>query len=93
MKATIQNIIKNNNDFQFPQIDVEVLYEDVRFPEGERRFIFTLPPEKYSEMTEGELSDMVKEQGKAFDKVLTDNETMVTKEQSLQTLVGTQITI
>lgn len=100
MKAKIVSVTKNSNDFQNPQIDVVVHYVDKDFPAdhqfpegGKRQFVWTLPPEKYETMTQSEFEDMVKAQGKEFNKILKQGKEAKTKETELKSLEGTEIAI
>jgi hypothetical protein len=100
MKAIIQKIEKGNGDFQSPQINVEVIYQDERFPAnhhfpegGERKFIFTFPPEAYSGMTEEDLDRKIKAQGEAFIEILKKGEDMLKAETLLKVLEGNEIEI
>jgi hypothetical protein len=90
MKAKIQNIQKNNNDFQHPQIDVEVMYTDGKF---ERLFVFTLPHEVYEKLDEATLTEMITVQGKNFKEMLQKVATMDTKETDLKSLIDLEVTI
>ena len=93
MKATIVNVSKNGNDFQHPQIDVEVEYSDKRFPDGKRTFVFTLPPDKFKGIEAGELESIIIAQGKAFEETLKNSEEMVSRENVLKDLIGQEFNI
>lgn len=100
MKAKIISVAKNEADFQFPQIDVVVHYIDKEFPidhqfpeGGKRQFVWTLPPEKYESLTQAELENMIRSQGKEFNRILKQGKDGKTKETELKVLVGTEVTI
>ena len=90
MKAKIQNIQKNNSDFQHPQIDVEVMYTKGDF---ERLFVFTLPHEVYAKLDEETLTKMITVQGESFKEMLQKVSDMDTKETDLQSLIDLEVTI
>ena len=99
MQAKIVSINENSN-FQDPQIDVVIHYFDERFPAdhhfpdgGARQFIFTLPHEKFSSVSEIDLKEMVRAQGVEFENVLTRETEKIEKAQELKTLEGLEITI
>lgn len=93
MKATIQKVSKESTDFQYPQMNVEVLYEDTRFPEGSRLFIFTLPYDQFSVLGEEELEQKIKLQGAYFDDLLQKAESLTQSETTLKLLEGKEIII
>lgn len=100
MKAKIVSVTKNVSDFQHPQMDIVVHYIDKDFPTdhqfpegGKRQFVWTLPPDKYKAMTQTEFEDMVKAQGKEFNKILKQGKDAETKETELKSLEGTEIAI
>lgn len=93
MKAKIRNIVKNNNDFQHPQIDVEVVYTHSDLPNGERLYVFTLPHEEYCKLDETTLREMITKQGECFKEMLKKVEDMETKEADLSSLIDLEVTI
>ena len=109
MKAKITNVTKNIADTQNPQVDIEVVYEDIRFPithqhtdGGKRKFIYTLPYEKYSILDENKLKSMIVAQGIGFIESLNGEiqeseqdklDNTQTTVESLSNLIDTEITI
>lgn len=93
MIAKIRNISKNLNDINQPQIDIEVIYVDDRFKDGERLYIFTLPYEEFISLSQDGVVEMIKKQGENFKESLEKGEDTADKEQELNSFIGTEIEI
>lgn len=90
MLATVISVSRNGNDFQRPQIDIEVEYVE---RDWSRRTIFTLPYERFEAMDEPELVKLIQIQGESFVESLRRTEVMETKERDLAAFIGLEVAI